>query len=337
MKEYIEKCLSGTDLTADEAADAFDRIMTGQATDVQIAGLVIALRAKGESVDEIVGCARSMRSHAIRIAVEDPDAIDMCGTGGDGRGTFNISTVASFVAAGAGVTVAKHGNRSVSSRSGSADLLMALGVNIQVPPSRVEQCVNSLGVGFLFAPMFHPAMKYAGKPRGELGVRTIFNILGPMTNPALVRRQLVGVFNADVGSKLAAVLQRLGAKHVLVVHSKDGMDEISIASETTGFEAESAKPLVERAIRPSDFGLANGASTDMAGGTAEENAQIARRILGGEKCKGRDVVIANAAAGIYVSGKADSLAAAATHATESIDSGRALRSLTQLIDLTNRP
>ncbi len=337
MKEYIEKCLAGSHLTADEAASALDRIMTGQATDVQIAGLVIALRAKGESIDEIVGFARTMRAHAIRIVVEDPDAIDMCGTGGDGKGTFNISTVASFVAAGAGVTVAKHGNRSVSSRSGSADLLAALGVNIQIQPDRVQKCVNSVGIGFLFAPLFHPAMKFAGKARGELGLRTIFNILGPMTNPGFVRRQLVGTFSKEVASRLAAVLQRLDAQKALVVHGADGMDEISIAADTTGYEADAGRSIVERSIGPPDFGLAKGSASDMSGGSADENAQIARLVLGGEQSRARDVVIANAAAGIYVSGKASSLAEGAAKASESIDSGNALRSLSRLIELSNLP
>ncbi|HMK37742.1 MAG TPA: anthranilate phosphoribosyltransferase, partial [Bacteroidota bacterium] len=182
MKQYIEKCLAGENLTAEEASSALEIIMTGQATDSQIAGLLIALRAKGETVDEIVGFARTMREKSVRVKADDPHAIDMCGTGGDGLGTFNISTLASLVAAGAGVTVAKHGNRSVSSRSGSADLFAALGVNISLPPERAARCLNVVGVGFLFAPLFHPAMKYAAKPRAELGVRTIFNLLGPITN-----------------------------------------------------------------------------------------------------------------------------------------------------------
>jgi anthranilate phosphoribosyltransferase len=193
MKQHIEKCLSGKHLTVDEASSALDTIMTGQATDSQIAGLLIALRAKGETVDELVGFARTMREHSVKVSIEDPDAIDMCGTGGDCSGTFNISTVASFVAAGAGVTVAKHGNRSVSSQSGSADVLTALGVNIQCSPETVQACINRIGIGFLFAPLYHPAMRYAAKPRTELGVRSIFNIVGPLTNPAGVKRQLIGI------------------------------------------------------------------------------------------------------------------------------------------------
>ncbi|HEX9006002.1 MAG TPA: anthranilate phosphoribosyltransferase, partial [Bacteroidota bacterium] len=238
IKAHMEKVLSGEHLSTDEAAAALETIMTGEATDVQIAGLLVALRANGESVDELVGFARTMRLHAVRVRLEDPDAIDMCGTGGDGRGTFNISTVASFVAAGAGVTVAKHGNRSVSSRSGSADVLAALGVNISLPPERVEACINEVGIGFLFAPLFHPAMKHAGKARAELATRTIFNMLGPLTNPAGVRRQLIGAYSARVAGQLACALQRLGALKACVVHSEDGMDEISAAAGTRMFEPD---------------------------------------------------------------------------------------------------
>ncbi len=336
MKQYIEKCLNGEHLTAEEAGDALDRIMTGQATDIQIAGLLIALRAKGESVEEITGFARAMRAHALHVSVEDPDAIDMCGTGGDGRGTFNISTVATFVAAGAGVTVAKHGNRSVSSRSGSADILAALGVNIQIPPQQVQECINGVGVGFLFAPSFHPAMKFAAKPRSELATRTIFNILGPMTNPAGVRRQLVGTFSVDLAAKLAAVFLRLDAIKALVVHSTDGMDEISVAAPTTVFEADARNDVQRRDLQPSDFGIEQGTHASMAGGTVDENARIARAILHGEKVPGREVVLINASAGIYVAGKTHSFQEAKSMAVESIDSGRAFRALSRLIELSNR-
>ncbi len=194
MKQYIEKCLAGDDLTVEEAGKALEFIMSGQASEAQIAGLLIALRAKCESVAELVGFARTMREHAVKIVVENPDAVDIVGTGGDGTGTFNVSTVAAFVVAGAGITVAKHGNRSVSSKCGSADLLSELGVNTQLSPAGVERCINETGIGFLFAPVFHPAMKHAAKPRAELGIRTIFNILGPLTNPAGVDRQVIGAF-----------------------------------------------------------------------------------------------------------------------------------------------
>jgi anthranilate phosphoribosyltransferase len=336
MKQVLEKILGGNDLTADEAAAALDVIMTGQATDSQIAGLLIALRSKGESVDELVGFARTMRLHAVRVMLDNADAIDMCGTGGDGRGTFNISTVAAFVAAGAGATVAKHGNRSVSSRCGSADVLAALGVNIQMPSDRVEACINEVGIGFLFAPMFHPAMKHAAKPRVELGVRTIFNMLGPLTNPAGVRRQLIGTFSRDVAERLACALQRLSAVKACVVHSDDGLDEISVASPTTIFETSGEDAATERVVDATTFGLSPGTRNAVAGGSAEENAAIALAILRGEKVPGRDVVIANAAAGIYVAGRSDGLGVAAEAAREAIESGRAMESLKRLVDWTTR-
>jgi len=337
MKQYIEKCLNGSHLTADEASDALDLIMTGQATDVQIAGLLIALRAKGETAEELVGFARTMRAKAVRLQLNDPNAIDMCGTGGDGRGTFNISTVASFVVAGAGVTVAKHGNRSVSSRSGSADLLGALGVNIQIPPERVRDCVNDAGIGFLFAPLFHPAMKFVGKARGELGVRTIFNMLGPITNPAGVRRQLVGTFRKDVASMLACALGQLSTQRACVVHSDDGLDEVTVSGETAVFETGEDGTVRSYAVSPSSFGLVPRPVSSMAGGDADQNAKIAMAILQGEPVPGRDVVIANAALGIFVAGKAATLLEASAAATESIDSGRALATLKRLIDFSNRP
>jgi len=337
IKACIEKCLAGEDLTEQEAGAALEFIMTGQATDIQIAGLLIALRGKGESVEEITGFARTMREHAIKVTVHDHDAIDMCGTGGDGRGSFNISTVAALVAAGAGVTVAKHGNRSVSSRSGSADILAALGVNIQRSPGEIEECINSVGIGFLFAPQFHPAMKFAAKPRVELGVRTIFNILGPMTNPAGVRRQLVGSFSKDVASLLVGVLRRLSAARACVVHSADGMDEISIAAPTTMFELTDLATVEESVITPASFSLPTGTTGDMAGGTAEENAGLALQVLRGERTSARDVVIANAAVGIYIGGKAGTLGEGAMMATQSIDSGKALSTLNKLIEFTNRP
>ena len=337
MKQYIEKCLSGSGLTADEASDALDLIMTGQATDIQIAGLLIALRAKGETVDELVGFARTMRAKAVRVTLDDPDAIDMCGTGGDGQGTFNISTVATFVVVGAGVTVAKHGNRSVSSRSGSADLLGALGVNIQIPADHVQECINRVRVGFLFAPLFHPAMKFAGKARGELAVRTIFNMLGPITNPAGVRRQLVGTFRQDVASTIACALGRLSTVRACVVHSHDGLDEITAAGETAVCETQEDGSVREYSVSPAAFGLDPQPVSSMAGGDAKENAAIAMGILNGGKVAGRSVVIENAAMGILVAGKAANLLEASASAAESIDSGRALEALKKLIDFSNRP
>ena len=287
MKQYIEKCLNGAHLTADEASDALDLIMTGQATDVQIAGLLIALRAKGETAEELVGFARTMRAKAVRLQLNDPNAIDMCGTGGDGRGTFNISTVASFVVAGAGVTVAKHGNRSVSSRSGSADLLGALGVNIQIPPERVRDCVNHAGIGFLFAPLFHPAMKFVGKARGELGVRTIFNMLGPITNPAGVRRQLVGTFRKDVASMLACALGQLSTQRACVVHSDDGLDEVTVSGETAVFETGEDGTVRSYVVSPGSFGLVSRPVSSMAGGDAEPECEDRDGHPAGRTCAGQ--------------------------------------------------
>lgn len=337
MKEYIEKCLSGVSLTADEASDALELIMTGQATDIQIAGLLVALRAKGETVDELVGFARTMRAKAVRLQLQDPDAIDMCGTGGDGQNTFNISTVATFVVAGAGITVAKHGNRSVSSRSGSADLLAALGVNIQIAPDRVQDCVNHLGVGFLFAPLFHPSMKFAGKARAELSIRTIFNMLGPLTNPAGVRRQVVGTYREDVASTLACVLGRLSTLRACVVHSADGLDEVTASGNTSVFEAGADGRVRSYTVSPESFGLERQPWASMAGGDAMENAAIALAILKGDPVPGRNVVIANSALGIFAAGKSATLPEAAALAAESIDSGRGLASLKKLIEVSNRP
>ena len=337
MKTHIEKCLAGKHLTTDEAANALGTIMTGNATESQIAGLMVALRAKGETVDEVVGFARTMREHAVKIEIDDPDAVDMCGTGGDGLGTFNISTVASFVVAGAGVTVAKHGNRSVSSQSGSADVLTALGVNVQCPAERVRDCINHIGIGFLFAPMFHPAMKYAAKPRAELGVRSFFNVLGPLTNPAGVRRQLVGVYRAEAAPIVANALQKLGAKRACIVHSADGMDEVTLSGDTAVFEVNSGERMTEYRLQPSSFGYRQYGIDSVRGGDKNANAAITLDVLRGGKGPARDVVVANAALGIYVSGKASSVAEGKKLAEESIDSGKAMEKLDQLIRCTNKP
>ena len=336
LKQYMEKCLAGENLTADEAAMALEVIMSGQATDAQIAGLLIAMRCKGETVDELVGFARTMRERSVKVKVDDPNAIDMCGTGGDGLGTFNISTLASFVAAGAGVTVAKHGNRSVSSKSGSADLLTALGVNIQHPAEKAADCINAVGIGFLFAPLFHPAMKYAAKPRSELGVRTIFNMLGPITNPAGVRKQVIGTYQQDVASRLAGALGQLSTEKACVLHGDDGMDEVSMSGGTKVFEVGVAGLMRTYSLDPASFGLSERPAGTVRGGDAGENALIALRVLDGEKGAYRDVVVANAALGIYVAGKANELLHATTLAEEAIDSGRARETLRNLVERTNR-
>jgi anthranilate phosphoribosyltransferase len=336
MKNHIEKCLSGEHLTLVEASNALDTIMTGQATDSQIAGLIIALRAKGETVDELVGFARTMREHAVKLHIEDPNAIDMCGTGGDGLGTFNISTVASFVVAGAGVTVAKHGNRSVSSKSGSADVLTALGINVQSPAETVQRCINTIGIGFLFAPLFHPAMKYAAKPRTELGVRSIFNMLGPLTNPAGVQRQLMGVYTPRVAPLVAHALQKLETKKSCVVHSDDGMDEVTLSGGTLVQEVNNNLPLQEYHLRPEDFELPQYTLDSLRGGDKTMNAEIMLQVLKGTKSPARDVTVANAALGIYVSGRVQTILEGKQKAVEAIDSGSALKKLQQLIQCTNQ-
>jgi len=335
MKIHIEKCLSGEHLTVEEASSALSTIMTGQATDAQIAGLLIALRAKGETVDELVGFARTMREHGIKLHIEDPNAIDMCGTGGDSLGTFNISTVASFIVAGAGVTVAKHGNRSVSSQSGSADVLTALGVNIQCSAETVQSCINHVGIGFLFAPLFHPAMKHAAKPRMELGVRSIFNMVGPLTNPAGVKRQVVGVYKAQVAPLLAGALQKLGAEKACVVHSDDGLDEVTLSGGTVVHEVNGNELLNEYRLQPKDFGFPVHSLESIRGGDKNNNAAIALEVLQGKKSPARDVVVANAALGIYIGGKAKTILEGKQKAEESIDSGKALEKLQNLIQSTN--
>ena len=337
MKTLIEKCLSGEHLTVGEASNALDTIMTGQATDSQIAGLLIALRAKGETVDELVGFARTMREHSIKVPIEDPDAIDMCGTGGDCSGTFNISTVASFVAAGAGVTVAKHGNRSVSSLSGSADVLTALGVNIQCSTETMQACINRIGIGFLFAPLYHPAMKYAAKPRTELGVRSIFNMIGPLTNPAGVKRQLIGTYHPRAMHLLAAALQNLGVDKACVVHSDDGLDEVALSGGTKVQEVNRNEQPREYHLQPEDFGFGQLTLDGLRGGDKNANAAIAMSVLKGGTSPARDVVVANAALGIYVSGKAKTVIEGRQKAEESIHSGRALEKLQKLIQYTDQP
>ena len=335
MKTQIEKCLSGPDLTVEESSIALDMILTGQATEAQIGGLLVALRAKGETVNELVGFAQILRDRGVRIKIDDPDAIDMCGTGGDGLGTFNISTASSFVVAGAGVTVAKHGNRSVTSQSGSADVLTALGVNVQCSPETVQDCINRIGIGFLFAPMFHPAMKHVAKPRMELGVRSIFNMLGPLINPAGVNRQLIGAYHPIAMRLLAGALRELGAVKACIVHSDDGMDEVTLSGSTGILEVNGMGELSAYKVDPTDFGLPVSALDSIQGGDKEANATIALSILRGEASPARDVVVANAAMGLYVAGKAVTLPDGKDMAVESIDSGRAMEKLQYLITMTS--
>jgi anthranilate phosphoribosyltransferase len=320
------------DLTQDQTAKVMKEIMEGAASSAQIAGFIIALRMKGETVDEIFACADVMREKAAKITVPE-DSIDTCGTGGDDLGTFNISTTAAFVAAGCKIPVAKHGNKSVSSNSGSADLLEALGVNIDLSPKQVETCVFEIGLGFLFAPTFHSAMKYAIGPRKELGVRTVFNILGPLTNPAGVNRQVLGVYDPKLTGTLANVLKKFKLKHALVVNG-EGMDEISTVGPTSVSELKD-DIIRNYVITPEMYHLKRVSFEDLKGGSPEDNARITLSVLNGEKSAYSDIVKLNAAAAIYVSGKCENISQGLELAENSIESGSALFVMENLVKRSN--
>ncbi|MDP7180180.1 MAG: anthranilate phosphoribosyltransferase [Candidatus Woesearchaeota archaeon] len=336
IQATIQKLLNTQDLTSNEAEEAMNLIMSGKATDAQIAGFLIALRQKGETIDEITACAKVMRQKAERIKPKNhKHLIDVVGTGGDSSGTFNISTAAAFVVAGAGIPVAKHGNKSVSSKSGSADVLTELGVNINLEPKQVEKCIEEIGIGYMFAPKFHKAMKYAIAPRKELGVRTIFNILGPLTNPAEAPFELMGVFSEELVTPLAKVLGKLGTKHALVVHG-NGLDEITLETKTKVAEYKD-NHVTTYEINPADFNIKLSSSKEIQGNSPKDNAKIILNILHGkEKGPKRDITILNAAAAIYTAGKADSIKAAIKVAENSIDSGKALEKLNKLKVWTNK-
>ena len=335
IKEAIAKVVAKTNLTEAEAEAVMREIMQGETTDAQIAAYITALRMKGETVEEIAGSARVMREKAVPIRLDAKYQVDTCGTGGDMAHTFNISTTVAFVVAGAGVTVAKHGNRSVSSKSGSADVLQALGVNIEIPSSRVEESLREVGIGFLFAPLMHQAMKYAIGPRREVGIRTIFNVLGPLTNPAKVTSQIMGVYSAELTSPLAQALGKLGAAHAFVVHGMDGLDEITITDRTRVSEL-SGGAVKDYFIHPSDFGMAVGKAEDLRGGDAKDNAAITIEVLKGQKGSRRDIVLLNAAAGLAASGRTADLKEGITVAAAAIDSGAAMEKLEQLKAFTNK-
>ena len=330
MKKHLHKLCSHADLTPDEARDAMRTIMDGRATDAQIGAFLVAMKTKGETPAELLAFVEVMRERCVKVKLEDPAAIDLCGTGGDGACTFNISTAASFVVAGAGVTVAKHGNRSVSSSCGSADVLVAMGVNIELPAEKVESCVNTIGIGFLFAPLFHPSLRHAARARGELGMKTCFNLLGPLTNPAGVRRQLVGAYDRAAARLMANVFVSLGSECVYVVHSEDGLDEISLAGPTEVLEVRGANACLAYTIDRAALGLPRVSPGEIRGNTPQENAAMIQAVLQGEKGPRRDVTVANAAYGILSSGKATSPSDAVAMAQESIDSGRALDKLNLL-------
>ena len=335
IKEAIAKVVEKVNLTEDEMVSVMREIMDGEATQAQIASFITALRMKGETVDEITGAARVMREKALKVKTKDPVVVDTCGTGGDESFTFNISTAAAFVAAGAGLTVAKHGNRSVSSKSGSADVLRSLGVNIEAEVERVEECLDSIGIGFLFAPMMHGAMKHAIGPRREIGIRTIFNILGPLTNPAGAQHQVLGVYRSELTEVMAQVLNNLGSTRAFVVSGNDGLDEITLTTDTKVSELKDGE-IKTYFIKPEDFGMAPCKLFELQGGGPYDNARIIRDILKGEKGPKRDVVVLNAAAAIAASGKAKDIKEGIPMAEEAIDSGKALEKLERLIEITNR-
>lgn len=324
------------DLSEAEATAAMREIMEGEATPAQLGAFLVALRLKGETVDEVVGMARVMRAHARTVEVERGPLLDTCGTGGSGMKSFNVSTAAAFVAAGAGAIVAKHGNRAATSRSGSADLLEALGAEVALPPEAVAECIERTGIGFMFAQAFHPAMRHAAGPRRELGVRTVFNILGPLTNPAGASARVLGVPDAAIGEKLAQALARLGVRHALVVSGDEGLDEISIAGPTTAFEVRGDAVSRQR-ITPADLGLPAYPLEEVQGGTPEENAALMRSVFAGEGPAGvRDFVVANAGAGLYVSGLASSLKQGADQARAAIESGDAAARAGSFVEATRR-
>ena len=332
IREAIEKLTRGADLTEEESAQVMEEIMTGEATPAQFGAFVIALRLKGETVDEMTGLATVMRTKSLKVDFRGP-SVDTCGRGGDDRGTFNISTVAAFVVAGAGIAVAKHGNRAMTSKSGSADVLEQQGVKIDLGPEGVKKCMEEAGIGFMFAPRFHPAMKFAVQPRREIGVRTVFNILGPLTNPAGAKTQVLGVPTDAVGEKMVQVLQRLGSERVLVVHAEDGLDEISLNGHTNVWELRDGA-VSDYQISAGDLGLDAALLESLAGGSVEENAEIMTAVLSGASGPRRDVVVANAAGGILAGGKATDLREGVRVAQESIDSGNAMKRLEKLREVS---
>jgi anthranilate phosphoribosyltransferase len=340
--EAIRRVVDGNDLSREEAFAVMDAIMSGQATDAQIASFLTALRMKGETVEEMIGFARVMREkvspvktrHRVQASLSGTDRemlVDTCGTGGDATGTFNVSTATAFVVAGAGVPVAKHGNRSVSSLCGSADVVEALGVRLDLPPERVGRCVDEIGIGFCYAPLLHKAMKYVMLARKEIRIRTVFNILGPLTNPAHALAQVIGVYDGRLTEVMAQVLKELGTVRAFVVHGEDGLDEISNTAESRVSELRHNE-VRTYTVRPEDFGLPRARMTDLQGGSAADNAEIIRRILKGERGPKRDIVLLNAGAAVAAGGKAEDIAAGMMTAQHSIDSGAALDKLNRLVE-----
>jgi anthranilate phosphoribosyltransferase len=333
FRGLIAKVAAGTALTREEAAHAFDRMMSGDATPSQMGGLLMALRVRGETVDEITGAVTTMRAKMLKVDAP-PDAIDVVGTGGDASGSFNISTCAAFIVAGTGVPVAKHGNRALSSRSGAADVLGALGVKIEIPPEGVGNCIRQAGIGFMFAPAHHPATKNVAPTRVELGTRTIFNLLGPLSNPAGVRRQMIGVFSRQWIEPMAQVLKNLGSECVWVAHGSDGLDEITTSGPSYIAALENGAVRTFE-INPEDIGIARAKPDSLRGGDADANATALMAVLKGTKGPFRDIAVLNAAAALVVAGRAKELKEAAALAQKSIDSGEAEGRLDRLIAVSN--
>ncbi len=325
IKEAISKLVDGQSLSEDEARRSMIEIMDGEATAAQLAAFLVALRIKGESIDEILGMALTMRAKAVKVSAPG-DLLDTCGTGGDGSGTYNISSASAFVAAGAGLKVAKHGNRSATSRCGSADVLEALGARLTLTPEQAVQCLDEAGFAFLFAPAYHPAMRHAAGPRGEIGVRTVFNILGPLSNPADASNQLLGVAAAEAAPKMAAVLLRLGVRHALVVHGEDGLDEVTLGAATRVYEVRDGS-IQEYSITPEELALPRARIDALSGGNKDHNAAIIVSLLEGQPGPRRDALVANAAAALYAGDRVTSLQEGTRLAAEVIDSGKARATL----------
>lgn len=334
IKETIAKLTAFQDITSCEAAAAMDEIMEGAATTAQIGAFLAAMRMKGETADEILGCARTMRAKAERVSLDRP-AIDIVGTGGDGANTFNISTTAAFVAAAAGMPVAKHGNRAASSRCGSADVLERLGANIALTGAQAAECFRQAGICFMFAPAYHKSMRHAAGPRKELGLRTIFNILGPLANPAAAQYQLLGVCDEQLVEPMARVLAALGVTAAMAVHGQDGLDEISVSAPTTVCEARCGR-LAGYILHPAQFGIALSNPGDVRGGDAADNAKILLAVLQGEAGPRRDITLINAAAALYIAGKSGTLREGLALAAQAVDSGAAMRKLEQYKAVSNR-
>ncbi len=333
--DVLRTVMAGQDLTREQTHAAFGQIMAGEWAPAQISALLVALAVKGECVEEIAGAAQAMRDHVVPIDTAGLSVIDTCGTGGTGLSTFNISTAAAMVAAGAGAHVAKHGNRTNTRASGSANVLEALGVNLDASPETVSACLAEAGVCFCFAIHHHPAMRHAGPVRKALGVRTVFNILGPLTNPAGARGQVMGLFRADLTETIANVLGLLGCEHALVVHAADGLDELSTTAETKISELRGGK-VVTQTVQPEDFDLERGSFTDLLVDSAEESAQVVRDVLGGKRGPARDIVLLNAAAALYVAGLTEDIASAIPLAEKSIDTGGGAAALEKLVATSQR-